>query len=106
MSPAVPADLSGTAVAKALERGGFEHISTRGSHAKYRSGERTVIVPLHREQRRQRQTPPWRSRGSGTLARPPATLELSAPSRRTAVRSGGPRADGVQEAQEMADRRC
>ncbi|MFD1830408.1 type II toxin-antitoxin system HicA family toxin [Streptomyces desertarenae] len=48
MSPAVPTDLSGAAVAEALERGGFEHISTRGSHAKYRSGERTVIVPLHR----------------------------------------------------------
>ncbi|MBW1604343.1 type II toxin-antitoxin system HicA family toxin [Streptomyces sp. JJ66] len=48
MSPAVPTDLSGAAVAKALERGGFTHISTRGSHAKYRSGSRTVIVPLHR----------------------------------------------------------
>ncbi|MDQ0991231.1 type II toxin-antitoxin system HicA family toxin [Streptomyces sp. V3I7] len=48
MSPAVPAGLSGTAVAKALERGGFEYISARGSHAKYRNGERTVIVPLHR----------------------------------------------------------
>jgi predicted RNA binding protein YcfA (HicA-like mRNA interferase family) len=48
MSPAVPVGLAGPAVAKALERGGFEHISTRGSHAKYRSGERTVIVPLHR----------------------------------------------------------
>ncbi|MCX2925383.1 type II toxin-antitoxin system HicA family toxin [Streptomyces sp. NEAU-W12] len=48
MSPAVPTGLSGAAVAKALERGGFEHITTRGSHAKYRSGERTVIVPLHR----------------------------------------------------------
>lgn len=48
MSPAVPTGLSGTAVAKALERGGFEHIATRGSHAKYRSDGRTVIVPLHR----------------------------------------------------------
>ncbi|MGW3492932.1 type II toxin-antitoxin system HicA family toxin [Streptomyces sp. NPDC001020] len=47
MSPAVLTGLSGSAVAKALERGGFEHIATRGSHAKYRSGERTVIVPLH-----------------------------------------------------------
>ncbi|MET8576108.1 type II toxin-antitoxin system HicA family toxin [Streptomyces sp. NPDC005012] len=47
MSPAVPTDLSGAAVA-VLERGGFEHISTRGSHAKHRSCERTVIVPLHR----------------------------------------------------------
>ncbi|WP_149263061.1 type II toxin-antitoxin system HicA family toxin [Actinomadura sp. K4S16] len=48
MSPAVPTDLAGVDVCKALERGGFEHISTRGSHAKYRNGERTVIVPLHR----------------------------------------------------------
>jgi predicted RNA binding protein YcfA (HicA-like mRNA interferase family) len=40
--------LSGSEVAKALERAGFQHVSTRGSHAKYRSGERTVIVPLHR----------------------------------------------------------
>ncbi|MFE7815185.1 type II toxin-antitoxin system HicA family toxin [Streptomyces sp. NPDC057433] len=48
MSPAVPTGLSGAVVAKALERGGFEHITTRGSHAKHRSGERIVIVPLHR----------------------------------------------------------
>jgi predicted RNA binding protein YcfA (HicA-like mRNA interferase family) len=48
VSPAVPTGLAGADVGKALERGGFEHISTRGSHAKYRSGERTVIVPLHR----------------------------------------------------------
>ncbi|WP_055689624.1 type II toxin-antitoxin system HicA family toxin [Streptomyces prasinus] len=48
MSPAVPSGLSGPAVAKALERGGFEHVTTRGSHATYRSGEQTVIVPLHR----------------------------------------------------------
>ena len=49
MTPAVPAGLSGAAVAKALERCGFEHVSTRGSHAKYRGGGRTVIVPLHRD---------------------------------------------------------
>ncbi|MBB1261289.1 type II toxin-antitoxin system HicA family toxin [Streptomyces alkaliterrae] len=48
MSPAVPMGLSGAVVTKALERGGFEHVSTRGSHAKYRRAERTVIVPLHR----------------------------------------------------------
>ncbi|NED85470.1 type II toxin-antitoxin system HicA family toxin, partial [Streptomyces sp. SID11233] len=30
------------------ERAGFAHVSTRGSHAKYRWGERTVIVPMHR----------------------------------------------------------
>ncbi|MEU7023772.1 type II toxin-antitoxin system HicA family toxin [Streptomyces sp. NPDC046203] len=49
MSPVVPTGLSGAVVAKALERGGFDHVSTRGSHAKYRKGERTVIVPLHRD---------------------------------------------------------
>ncbi|MEV7088911.1 type II toxin-antitoxin system HicA family toxin [Streptomyces sp. NPDC093085] len=27
--------------------GGFGHVSTRGSHAKYRAADRTVIVPLH-----------------------------------------------------------
>ncbi|OMI37343.1 type II toxin-antitoxin system HicA family toxin [Streptomyces sparsogenes] len=48
MSPAVPTGLSGAEVAKALERGGFGHVSTRGSHAKYRKDDRTVIVPLHR----------------------------------------------------------
>lgn len=48
MSPALPAGLSGADVARALERAGFQHVSTKGSHAKYRSGERTVIVPLHR----------------------------------------------------------
>lgn len=48
MSPAMPAGLSGADVARALERAGFQHISTRGSHAKYRAGTATVIVPLHR----------------------------------------------------------
>ncbi|MGH3245193.1 MAG: type II toxin-antitoxin system HicA family toxin [Trebonia sp.] len=48
MTPPLPAGLSGEDVAKALERAGFQHVSTRGSHAKYRSGDRTVIVPLHR----------------------------------------------------------
>jgi predicted RNA binding protein YcfA (HicA-like mRNA interferase family) len=49
MSPAVPHGLSGTAVAKALVRAGFAHVSTRGSHAKYRHEDgRTVIVPMHR----------------------------------------------------------
>ncbi|MCH5674259.1 type II toxin-antitoxin system HicA family toxin [Streptomyces gilvus] len=48
MSPAVPHGLSGTEIAKALERAGFSHIATRGSHAKYRKDDRTVIVPLHR----------------------------------------------------------
>jgi predicted RNA binding protein YcfA (HicA-like mRNA interferase family) len=48
VSPAVPTGLSGAAVAKALEWGEFEQVSTRGSHAKYRIGERTALVPLHR----------------------------------------------------------
>ena len=49
MSPAVPHGLSGAEVAKALMRAGFEHVSTRGSHAKYRQDNRTVIVPLHHD---------------------------------------------------------
>ncbi|WP_406285396.1 type II toxin-antitoxin system HicA family toxin [Streptomyces sp. NBC_00209] len=48
MSPVVPTGLSGSEIAKALERAGFDHVSTRGSHAKYRKVDRTVIVPLHR----------------------------------------------------------
>ncbi len=48
MSPAL-SQLSGKQVVAALERAGFEHVSTRGSHAKLRhpDGQR-VIVPLHR----------------------------------------------------------
>lgn len=34
---------------RALEKHGFEVISTRGSHRKLRRGDRTVIVPLHDE---------------------------------------------------------
>ncbi len=30
---------------KLLEADGFEHLSTKGSHSKYRRGARTVIVP-------------------------------------------------------------
>ena len=48
MSPALPAGLSGADVAKALQRAGFQHVSTKGSHAKYRAGSQTVIVPLHK----------------------------------------------------------
>lgn len=48
MSPAVPTGLSGTEIAKALDRAGFGHVSTRGSHARYRKEDGTVIVPLHR----------------------------------------------------------
>lgn len=32
-------------IVKRLEMEGWEHISTKGSHAKFRKGERTVIVP-------------------------------------------------------------
>lgn len=50
MSPALPA-LSGASTVQALEKAGFEHVSTRGSHAELRHHEagRTAIVPLHRE---------------------------------------------------------
>ena len=34
-------------VVKVLEDQGFAFISQRGSHAKYRRGKFTVIVPLH-----------------------------------------------------------
>jgi predicted RNA binding protein YcfA (HicA-like mRNA interferase family) len=49
VTPAIPHGLSGADVGKALVRGGFGHVSTRGSHAKYRADGRTVIVPLHGE---------------------------------------------------------
>lgn len=50
MSPKLPT-LSGRKVIAALERAGFVHIKTKGSHAKLRNSEvgRTAIVPLHRE---------------------------------------------------------
>jgi predicted RNA binding protein YcfA (HicA-like mRNA interferase family) len=39
----------GQKVVRALEAAGFEHTSTRGSHAKLRHPDgRVVIVPLHR----------------------------------------------------------
>ncbi|MGH3621971.1 MAG: type II toxin-antitoxin system HicA family toxin [Sciscionella sp.] len=48
MSPAL-SQLSGKQVVAALEQAGFEHVSTKGSHAKlcHPDGQRT-IVPLHR----------------------------------------------------------
>ncbi|PZS28707.1 MAG: hypothetical protein DLM59_14140 [Pseudonocardiales bacterium] len=49
MTPPVPRGLSGAEIGKALERGGFEFVSVRGSHAKYRAEGRVVIVPMHRE---------------------------------------------------------
>lgn len=52
MSPALP-QASGRQVVRALERAGFTHTSTRGSHAKLRHADgRVVIVPLHKEVRR------------------------------------------------------
>jgi predicted RNA binding protein YcfA (HicA-like mRNA interferase family) len=48
VSPALP-QVSGKQVVQALESAGFEHRSTRGSHAKLRHPDgRVVIVPLHR----------------------------------------------------------
>ena len=48
MSPAL-SQLSGKQIVAALERAGFEYVSTRGSHAKLRHPDgRRTIVPLHR----------------------------------------------------------
>jgi predicted RNA binding protein YcfA (HicA-like mRNA interferase family) len=48
MSPAL-SQVPGKQVVAALERAGFEHVSTKGSHAKLRHPDgRRVIVPLHR----------------------------------------------------------
>ncbi len=50
MTPPLPRGLSGQAVARALQRGGFEFVSSRGSHHKYRDAAgHVVIVPMHRE---------------------------------------------------------
>jgi len=35
----------GKKIVKRLIEDGFQHVSTKGSHAKFRKGERTVIVP-------------------------------------------------------------
>lgn len=49
MSPALPQP-TGRQVLSALRKAGFEHISTRGSHAKLRHLIIViVIVPLHRQ---------------------------------------------------------
>jgi predicted RNA binding protein YcfA (HicA-like mRNA interferase family) len=49
VSPALP-QVSGREVVRALEAAGFEHTSTRGSHAKLRHPDgRVAIVPPHRE---------------------------------------------------------
>lgn len=49
MSPRKLPVVSGAQVVRALEKYGFESVSTRGSHCKLRqdSPRRTVIVPLH-----------------------------------------------------------
>ena len=48
MSPSLP-QVSGREAVHALEAAGFEHTSTKGSHAKLRHPDgRVVIVPLHR----------------------------------------------------------
>jgi predicted RNA binding protein YcfA (HicA-like mRNA interferase family) len=48
VSPRLPV-VSGRETLRALEKAGFTEISQRGSHVKLRRGNRTVIVPLHRE---------------------------------------------------------
>ncbi len=48
MSPAL-SQLSGKQVVAALLKAGFDHVSTKGSHAKLRHPDgRRTIVPLHR----------------------------------------------------------
>lgn len=49
MSPPALPRVSGAEVVKALERLGFQVVSTRGSHCKLRSGSAVAIVPLHKE---------------------------------------------------------
>ena len=41
--------VSGDDVVRALKRVGFERVSQKGSHVKLRRGNRTAIVPMHRE---------------------------------------------------------
>ncbi len=49
MSPRLPR-LSGAEVRTALQCGGFNQVSQRGSHAKLRHDDgRVVIVPMHKE---------------------------------------------------------
>ena len=49
MSPRRLPVVSGAQVVHALEKDGFQVISTKGSHRKLRRGRNTVIVPLHNE---------------------------------------------------------
>ncbi len=49
MSPGLPV-VSGADTVRALQRGGFDVVSQRGSHVKLQNDANlTVIVPLHRE---------------------------------------------------------
>jgi predicted RNA binding protein YcfA (HicA-like mRNA interferase family) len=43
---------SGAKVVAALRKVGFEHVRTKGDHAKLRRDSRVVIVPLHKELKR------------------------------------------------------
>ncbi|MEV2277926.1 type II toxin-antitoxin system HicA family toxin [Nocardiopsis sp. NPDC049922] len=51
MGPHFPV-LSGREVRRALEKAGFEYVSTRGDHVKLRQERRVVIVPMHKELKR------------------------------------------------------
>lgn len=52
MSPSHLPIVSGPKLIRALERAGWEHVSTRGDHAKLRKNTVRVIVPLHKELKR------------------------------------------------------
>jgi len=51
--------VSGAQVVHALEKDGFQVISTKGSHRKLRRGRNTVIVPLHNELATGTLVPSW-----------------------------------------------
>lgn len=46
----MPKLLSSKEIVRALEREGFVFISQRGSHAKYRKDQSTVIVPMAKKE--------------------------------------------------------
>ncbi|SHK96794.1 Predicted RNA binding protein YcfA, dsRBD-like fold, HicA-like mRNA interferase family [Nocardiopsis flavescens] len=52
MSPSHIPVTSGPKLVRALERAGWEHVSTKGDHAKLRKGGERVVVPLHKELKR------------------------------------------------------
>ena len=45
----MPPVLKPEQVIKGLEKNGFSFVKQRGSHRKYKRGNRTVIVPMHYE---------------------------------------------------------